>query len=233
MGVRDGAQMTQMNFRHSSLPDTIQLPEGFLCSYLGKIYYIDNGVLQVRDNPSWIEWERVDFMLYSPFQEQMRSYGYNLMPQHIPAFMDPLIGHTWEELVAEAKHRASRNSKHKAILERQENKWKKIKQQFNGMVTGIDNSYLNIHPAGFSVRVTLKEDSINNQRNFVYENRKRLLQWCIGEVKTSRRFMKQIGDMKYYTPSQMVVLQSNELEVFFSVKDLQAKENERGPRQNI
>ena len=52
--------------------------------------------------------------------------------------------------------------------------------------------------------------------NRLQRNRKKILLWCMEEVRAV--FSDRIGDVGFYTPTQMVLLQSNEIEVIFEVK---------------
>lgn len=51
------------------------------------------------------------------------------------------------------------------------------------------------------------------------ENRREILLWCMEEIRKRHGIIRKIGSLDYYSPSGMVLLASNEIEVMFEVKE--------------
>ena len=97
-------------------------------------------------------------------------------------------------------------------------KWTDLKKKFSGVVTGLDRKFLNVHPNGFSVRVLTTSIPSEKLKQFVEKNQEELLLWCTEEIQGVKRFMNKIGDLDYYTATELVVLRTAEIEVFYEVK---------------
>ena len=129
----------------------------------------------------------------------------------------------YTDFISEVKKRAERNKnrKDKSPSEKiRAQQWEDLRARFDKYITGIDRNYINIHPTGFSVRIHMKTAPIEERKSYVEKNRKDILIWCTGKIAEVRGFMRKIGDLSYYTPTEIVVLQSGEMEVFYEVKKM-------------
>ena len=82
-----------------------------------------------------------------------------------------------------------------------------------------------MHPNRFSVRVLTTSIPSEKLKQFVEKNQEELLLWCTEEIQGVKRFMNKIGDMDYYTATELVVLRTAEIEVFYEVKSGGSEKN--------
>ena len=189
---------------------------------LDNIYYVEDGIICRRAlNPSRPVFTS-DAMdaAEKEFLAELAEYGYHPQTVHMTAFLDPLIGKTWDDLVTTAKKRGSKNTRQRKIVAEKNaaKRWENLRTQFNNNILGIDKKYINVHPTGFSIRVLMKTAPLEKRKKFVQENRDSILTWCIEELADTPAVLNRIGKPEYYTPIEITVLKSNELEVFFEVK---------------
>ena len=81
-------------------------------------------------------------------------------------------------------------------------------------------TYIPVHvPAnarftGFAVRMMVKATvPVNEQRAFVEKKREDILLWIIDEIMRTPVLLKKIGDLEYFKPTEVILLQNNEMEV--------------------
>ena len=61
--------------------------------------------------------------------------------------------------------------------------------------------------------------NIEDRKRFAQENRCEIIEWAMDEIAGVSGFMKKIGSLDYYKPTDMIVLQNSEMEVIFEVKE--------------
>ena len=71
---------------------------------------------------------------------------------------------------------------------------------------------------GFSVLVLLKVMPPDERDQFVKECTPGITAWCVQEIRATRNLMRKTEDLDRYKPSAVVILQGNEIEVFFEKK---------------
>ena len=151
------------------------------------------------------------------FIRALAYLGYRPRGIQIDRFLEAMEGRSWHELTDEAQKRAKENGKAGRIDTPEA--WRDLRRRFGGKILGIDRKYINIHPNGFSVRVSMRSDPIESRRLFVEEHRDEILAWCMEVLKNGQLgIMKKVSDLSYYAPSEIIVLQSGEIEIFFDVK---------------
>lgn len=121
----------------------------------------------------------------------------------------------FEGLVREkiAKHAARKDAE-----KQKEAEWKRLSERFGGSVLGIDRK-LDIYQSGFSVRVLLKSSlTRDDRRKLLKEHRTEIVKWVMEEVPCAKDFRDKIGSLKYYRPTEIILLKAPEFEVKFDVK---------------
>lgn len=99
-------------------------------------------------------------------------------------------------------------------------KWEDLRSQFGGLILGIDKKFFRSFPSGFAVRVMLKAATpVNVQRSFVEKNREDILLWIMEEIRKTPALMRKIGDLDFFTPTEVILLQNNEMEILFEGKN--------------
>jgi len=189
----------------------------------GNEYFLDeNNLVQIRPEPelSFTEKLRRDFYWKEQdFIKELESMGYHPIQIKLSGILDQYIGHSYDEFLDEIRSRVIRNAKRKAsrpTWAEEQQKWKELRDRFNGLIIGFDKHYLNTHPSGFSIRVLLKSMSKEDRTAFVEKNKGNILRWCTENMPS--KYIQKIGSMDYYTPSEIAVLSANEIEVFYEVK---------------
>lgn len=120
----------------------------------GKIvYYLQDGIIQTENSSSDSWYESAELLT------ALNKIGYCPAMSFIPRFLDSLVGHSWDELVAEAERRAERNKRFKRSRVESREKWRELCGQFDGRIIGLDKSFLRIFPTGFAVRILLTTQS--------------------------------------------------------------------------
>ena len=110
------------------------------------------------------------------------------------------------------------HAERKAAEKQTEAEWKRLSERFGGSVLGIDRK-LDIYQSGFSVRVLLKSSlTRDDRRKLLKEHRTEIVKWVMEEVPGSRDFRDKIGSLKFYRPTEIVLLNAPEFEVKFEVK---------------
>ena len=122
------------------------------------------------------------------------------------------------------------------------NKWKKTGRRagFSPIKQGLPQhllrqphntqgkSFPRLFPTGFAVRILLTAQSekltqapsaSHPHEQFVKKSRRGILLWCMEEIRKRPGIIRKIGSLDYYSPSGMVLLASNEIEVMFEVKE--------------
>ena len=88
------------------------------------------------------------------------------------------------------------------------------RSQFGGMIIGLDKKFFRTFPTGFAVRMMVKATvPVNEQRAFVEKKREHILLWIIDEIMRTPVLLKKIGDLEYFKPTEVILLQNNEMEV--------------------
>lgn len=155
--------------------------------------------------------------------EELAKLGYRPLGLRVPNFLDSMIGHSWSDLLKEAKLRAEKNAverrRHAVYRAKEKQKTILLREQFGNNILGLDKQYLRIFPAGFAVRVWMNAGSVEKNKRYADENRLKILSWCIEEIGDNPKFMKEIGSLNYYTPTKIIILQTSEMEIIFEVKD--------------
>ena len=83
---------------------------------------------------------------------------------------------------------------------------------------GVDKD-IDTYRDGFSARVLFRSDSDYDERkDFVRREKKNLLLWIMHEIGENVVYSKQIGDINFYKPVEIVMLRIPEIEVKFEVK---------------
>ena len=98
-------------------------------------------------------------------------------------------------------------------------KWDLLRERFGNKIMGIDKRYLRTFPRGFAVRVLMSTGNIEDRKRFAQENRSDIIEWVTEEIAGMSNFMKKIGSLDYYRPTDMIILQSSEIEIIFEVKE--------------
>ena len=82
------------------------------------------------------------------------------------------------------------------------------------MIIGLDKKFFRTFPTGFAVRMMVKATvPVNEQRAFVEKKREDILLWIIDEIMRTPVLLKKIGDLEYFKPTEVILLQNNEMEV--------------------
>lgn len=198
-------------------------PRRYLLWRGAKIYYLEEDVLRSISLPvllpmgSLLE-EEDRFLL------ELTLVGFRPAPRKLTSFLDPLVGHTWEEVMEAAKSRGEENVKKNLAARRgreeSRQKWEDLRSQFGGLILGIDKKFFRSFPSGFAVRVMLKAATpVNVQRSFVEKNREDILLWIMEEIRKTPALMRKIGDLDFFTPTEVILLQNNEMEILFEGKN--------------
>lgn len=182
------------------------------------VYYIDNNIIQKRrykGSPTAEMLNETDHFL-----SVLASMGYTPRESFLEKLLTEYTGHPYSDLMAEVKDRVLRNKVQRELRQADEDsaKWNELKAKFSGVITGLDRKFLNVHPNGFSVRILTRQLPYEQLKRFVENNQKELILWCTEEVKAVQRFINKIGDLNYYTVTELLVLRTAEIEVFYDVK---------------
>ena len=188
-----------------------------------KIFYLEENRLHLTtlpQAPPFFTFIDDDFLL-----SELRAVGYNPQSLRIDSFLEPLIGSTWEEVLETARKRGEQNKKSKTgkaqIRKESNRKQKELNARFDGMILGIDKNFFRSFPTGFAVRVMMRATiSPVEKREFITANKQPLLLWVMEEIGNSRKIMNQIGDVSFYTPTEIIFLQTSEIEIICENKDV-------------
>jgi hypothetical protein len=182
------------------------------------VYYIDNDIIRkgrYKGSPTAEMLNEADHFL-----SVLASMGYVPRESSLEKLLTEYSGHPYSELMNEVKQRVLRNKAQLKLHQAEDEtaKWTDLKKKFSGVITGLDRKFLNVHPNGFSVRVLTTSIPSEKLKQFVEKNQEELLLWCTEEIQGVKRFMNKIGDLDYYTATELVVLRTAEIEVFYEVK---------------
>lgn len=182
------------------------------------VYYIDNDIIRkgrYQGSPTAEMLNEADHFL-----SVLASMGYVPRESSLEKLLTEYSGHPYSELMNEVKQRVLRNKAQLKLRQAEDEtaKWTDLKKKCSGVITGLDRKFLNVHPNGFSVRVLTTSIPSGKLKQFVEKNQEELLLWCTEEIQGVKRFMNKIGDLDYYTATELVVLRTAEIEVFYEVK---------------
>ena len=188
------------------------------------VYYIDNDIIKkgrYKGSPTAEMLDEADHFL-----AVLASMDYVPREASLEKLLTEYTGRSYSELMGEVKDRVYRNKTQRVLRAGIDEtaKWNELKGKFSGVVTGLDKRFLNVHPNGFSVRILTRQLPFEKLEQFVEKNQVELLLWCTEEVRGVKRFMNKIGDLDYYTATELVVLRTAEIEVFYEVKGGGAEE---------
>ncbi len=187
-----------------------------------KAYYWENDILCSIPDPVMAREQSFSYINKKAlFLADLANLGYHPVQIRFADFLNKYVGHNRGELLDEIKKRAANNAKRSRSRESpavSRVKWVNQRDRFDGWIIGIDKQYFNMHPTGFSVCILLKSSEMNKQAAFVKENCKDILCWCTEEIPSQPRIMKKIGSIDYYKPTEITLLATNEIEVFYEVK---------------
>lgn len=184
-------------------------------------WYVDGETIFTESVSSWES--------PSELRNQMRKWlgdiGYcmkGVSDETISKWLLQCDGKSVEAFEGLVREKIANHAARKAAEKQTEAEWKKLSERFDGSVLGIDKK-LDIYQSGFSVRILLKSSlTREDRRKLLKEYRTELVKWVMEEVTGSRDFRDKIGSLKYYRPTEIVLLKAPEFEVKFEVKRAEA-----------
>ena len=97
--------------------------------------------------------------------------------------------------------------------------WEELRSRFDGEVIGIYKESLDVVQAGFSIRVLLSATTPKEDRKaFVKTNYKEILLWLMEDIQKTPSIRRKIGDIKFYKPTEIVLLKVPQIEIKFETK---------------
>lgn len=78
------------------------------------VYYVENGII-VRKKTDHTHTLYNLSAAETAVQDELREHGYDLPLSGISSFLRPFVGHSWEEVLAEAERRAQKEPEKKAV----------------------------------------------------------------------------------------------------------------------
>ena len=138
----------------------------------------------------------------------------------IDSSLEKSVGFGIETLLNNIKQYYDANIDGKGYMNSDERKrWCSLNSESRLHIIGLDRSFIDVYPTGFSVRLLLRTSkSFDEQKKFLKENRKDILKYVMNEIQYSKKIMKRIGDLKFYKPVEIILLRTNEVDIKFEVK---------------
>ena len=94
----------------------------------------------------------------------------------------------------------------------------KLYERFNGMVLKLDIKGMLWHGTGFNIPLCLRTVPFQEQREFVKNNRRGLVQYAIDGLSSRKSTMRRIGDFKYYEATEIILRRDSAVEIHFDLK---------------
>ena len=208
--------------------ETVPLEENSFWTVGDGYYYLKDGIIQYKEVGKKELTSHQTHLLYEAetrFMEYVaNTTGYHAQSRGLilTRVIEKFVGRPFSDLIVELKARAVRSSAKtktaKQSAKEWKEKWEVLRKRFDGNIIGIDKEYVNTHPDGFSILVLMKQAPRDERRAFVEKRTNDILLWCMEEIPNQKKLMKEIGSLDYYTPTEIVVKEANEIEVFFEAK---------------
>ena len=188
--------------------------------------YVEDGILHsVKDDEVWRR--RVTRNTLLDFKRAFadkfigdRKFLIGLKDEFVDSILLWSDGKTVEEITEYCDQFKKARENRKTREAEAARKWKQLREQFDGVVIGID-SQIDVFETGFSIRVLFGSDvGFIGRRKFLAENKMKFLRWVIHELSESKSAKRKIGDVRFYKPVEIVNLRANEVEVKFEVKEM-------------
>lgn len=138
----------------------------------------------------------------------------------VESVLNPIVGMTEHE--AEKHIKTLVKSLYNGRKDREDHKKQtdELNNRFNGYVIGLAKDFYTYN-SGFSIRLLLSsEHSFSERKKFAKNNKKEIIKYALQMISQNKRLIKEIGDIRYYKPVEIVTCKIPEIEIKFEVKDI-------------